>query len=349
MEINPFNNSRGVMKSDRSKDLNFKTKVLRQERIGGLFPYALASIFLHLIFAISFQKLQLIRGIDLTWQEKIQQRAVPIKVVKQKPRGGGKEDYVTKREPKKIKTVGTKDGTGKGVYEPQRYSQANTSNIKYKNKANNSVAKSKERPAGKTKDDLFIDPTQEVDPKDITMKPDQENNLTKSEGRIFRYSYKPKSPTLKSFVSNDLKDATKSALSQVGYLKNSQFSFAFDPPPGVSLSELNKLEQIFYGFNLRLNDQWASAFFKSGMDYMKTNPNVQFKRDQILGEKMRGVVRFDKEGNIQRIKIIKWSSNDHLQNIFQTGLENLKAIPNPPRAFVEKQDYFDIVFGIEII
>lgn len=299
------------------------------------------SLLLHALVFLSTTNVKFIRPIDM---ELSKNAPTPIELIQREEK---QPEVVTK-----INRPGIEGATGKSDLRGQSFSKKNSSSAK--KVVNNSIEKSGD--SKKFLESLVIDPkvntpekTLEVDEPE-TKKPEKE--LLQSQGRILKYSYVPQRKSLDYIAKRDLRDMTKSSLDRTGFLKYSKFSFAFDPPPGIPITKLNQLEQIFYGFRLRVSDRWEGAFQKSISDYVRMNPNVvkQFPQHQksVQGQRMRGVIRFDKEGNVDRVKILKWVNNDVVQTIFHNSLVNIVAIPNLPKAFIEDREYFSMVFELEM-
>ena len=57
---------------------------------------------------------------------------------------------------------------------------------------------------------------------------------------------------------------------------------------------------------------------------------------------MTGRITLDKSGDIIAIKFYQWSEDSDIQNLFETTLKSLNALPNPPKALFQEKDEYDI-------
>ena len=134
----------------------------------------------------------------------------------------------------------------------------------------------------------------------------------------------------------------------LGSLQNSLLEISFPTPQGVDVSELNRLEQIFYSFHLRVHRTYAQSLMMTAHHYLNQNPHATIDFKKLYPETLRAKVRFHAWGKIKTVSILRESRNDHLQNIFFQALKGIKSIPNPPRAFVQDRDDFTLYFNLVI-
>ena len=163
--------------------------------------------------------------------------------------------------------------------------------------------------------------------------------------RSSRFEYRP-SKRLQHQIYQDLKQARRNEKKNLGVLKHSHLEISFAAPKGVDISELNELEQIFYGFNLRVYEVYVSSLITTNINYINQNPHAFRRKNPWSSEILKAKVRFDQLGNMERINVLNWSHNDHIQNIFLRSLKNIKSIPNPPRAFVQNKKHFNLYFNL---
>lgn len=130
-------------------------------------------------------------------------------------------------------------------------------------------------------------------------------------------------------------------------LRNANFNLKFEAPEGVSEDELNSMEKIFYGFQKRAYQTYVSSFLHQYNEVITRKP---YLKRHLTGGKhtMTGRITFDKKGNIISTKIIRWSVDDNLQQLFENTLHGIRAIYNPPRAMVEKDGEFKIYYKLVI-
>ena len=130
-------------------------------------------------------------------------------------------------------------------------------------------------------------------------------------------------------------------------LRNTGFNIRFTPTKGVSEDELNSLEKIFYSFQKRTFETYIMAYISSYNKMILQKPTLKKSLQQEVHH-LTGKVTFDREGNITVIKILRWSSDDNVQDLFEETLKAMKRLPNPPRAIVEDRDEFDIYYQLKI-
>lgn len=127
----------------------------------------------------------------------------------------------------------------------------------------------------------------------------------------------------------------------------SDFRVHFETPEGVKEDELNSVEKIFYSFQKRSFETYFHAFLKSYNERIRTHPALK-KPLQNEAHSLTGRVTFDKEGNIVSIKIMRWSKNDEVQDLFEQTLKEIRSLPNPPKALLGKQEEFNIYYQLKI-
>lgn len=127
----------------------------------------------------------------------------------------------------------------------------------------------------------------------------------------------------------------------------SDFQVHFETPEGVAEDELNSAEKIFYSFQKRSFESYFHAFLKSYNARINTRPAL---RKPLHGEthSLTGRVTFDKKGNIVSIKIMKWSQNDEVQDLFEETLKEIRSLPNPPKALLGNEEEFNIYYQLRI-
>ncbi len=168
----------------------------------------------------------------------------------------------------------------------------------------------------------------------------------KNEKKVKNITVVSQSKDFNQVIKAELGKISKEARESLGLIDNFNISLSFEAPKGVEFTDLNKLEQIYYGFKTRVQRSYASSIISTQINYLARNPHVRFQN--IQPEVIRAVVRFDLEGNIQHIKAINWSKNSDIQNVFQESLQNLRSIPNLPKAFIKDKEHFDLVFALAI-
>jgi hypothetical protein len=130
-------------------------------------------------------------------------------------------------------------------------------------------------------------------------------------------------------------------------IKNTGFDVVFEPPEGVSEDELNAMEKVFYSFQRRTFESYMHAFLDAYRKVVLSRPglNKDLPRDK---QTLTGKITFDKNGDVVATKIIRWSSDDDIQKLFDETLLNIRTLPNPPRALLEKREEFSIYYQLYI-
>ena len=154
------------------------------------------------------------------------------------------------------------------------------------------------------------------------------------------------SANAKSLVRRDQNNnQAKRMLQEIG--NNTDLSFKFDIPEGVSIDELNKAELQYYSFQRRTAHKYVSTIFQKIRKHDHQNPHMRFPISNKK-EQMTGRITYDAKGNIVRIKMVKWTSEDKLQEFFLHVLQNMNPIPNPPKSLVHNGEvtvYYTLKVG----
>ncbi len=131
-------------------------------------------------------------------------------------------------------------------------------------------------------------------------------------------------------------------------IHHSDIQIRFETPEGIKEDELNSVEKIFYSFQKRTFESYFKSFFKSYHSRLKNRPLLK-RSLQKESHSLAGRITFDQEGHIIAIKMIKWSNNDEVQNLFEQTLREIRSLPNPPKALLknEKKE-FNIYYQLRI-
>ncbi len=130
-------------------------------------------------------------------------------------------------------------------------------------------------------------------------------------------------------------------------LSNKGFNVQFDPPEGIREDELNSIEKIFYSFQKRTYEKYLNSFLNTYYSTLTSNPNL---RNDLSSDRHRlnARVQFDKNGFIISVKILKSSNSDSVHNLFETTLDKMRSIPNPPKDLLGKDGNFTIYYSLYI-
>ena len=136
-------------------------------------------------------------------------------------------------------------------------------------------------------------------------------------------------------------------LEEIQILNNSDFHVRFEPPEGVSESELNSAEKMYYSFQKRTFINYAHSFLRSYQGLILKRPTLLRplrENTHILS----GRIIFDAKGNIVSVKIFKSSPNNDVHQLFEDTLIQMGRLPNPPKALLEKNGQFVIYYHMKI-
>jgi len=130
-------------------------------------------------------------------------------------------------------------------------------------------------------------------------------------------------------------------------IKNTGFDVVFEPPEGVSEDELNAMEKVFYSFQKRAFESYMHAFIDAYHKVALSRPglNKDLPRDKQV---LTGKITFDKNGDVVASKVLRWSNDDDIQKLFDETLLNIRRLPNPPRALLEKREEFSVHYQLYI-
>lgn len=150
--------------------------------------------------------------------------------------------------------------------------------------------------------------------------------------------------SVKSFMQN-----TPNAGSSGEYARafgQSNVLVELEVPNGVPEDELNKYELVFYSFRKRTALNYVNSFYNELMEFQTSNPHLTFPMTEKQ-ESMTGRITYDEEGNIVRIKMLKWTDREKLQEFFLHVLKNMNSLPNPPEIII-KDGEFHVYYSLTV-
>lgn len=120
----------------------------------------------------------------------------------------------------------------------------------------------------------------------------------------------------------------------------------FNAPEGVDEDKLNSDEKVFYAFQKRTYMNYIGSVVSTYRSLSRSRPNL---KSLLSNEphRLSGRVVFDEKGNILTISILNGSTYDEVQTLFEKILENIRSLPNPPKALV-KNHKFTIYYRLNI-
>lgn len=90
-----------------------------------------------------------------------------------------------------------------------------------------------------------------------------------------------------------------------------------------------------------------NSFLNTYYSSLTSNPNL---KNDLTSDRHRlnARVQFDKNGFIISVKILKSSNSDSVHNLFETTLDKMRSIPNPPKDLLGKDGNFTIYYSLYI-
>ena len=150
--------------------------------------------------------------------------------------------------------------------------------------------------------------------------------------------------SIRSFLKNS--NNAQSSKQYMQALGDTDSVVKLEVPEGVKESELNKHELVFYSFQKRTAMTYINSFYKKLNEFKLQNPHLNFPMTEDQ-KKMVGRVVYDKSGNIVRINMMKWTHIEKLQDFFLDVLQEMSALPNPPKAIL-KDGEFTVFFALTV-
>lgn len=113
--------------------------------------------------------------------------------------------------------------------------------------------------------------------------------------------------------------------------------------------ELNKDELVFYSFFNRVGEAYLHAFVEEINAYQKRYPSRKYslpfpdEATEVMAE-----ITYDENGDILRIKTLRWSDVGYFQDFFMNVMQALDALPNPPDELIKPDGTFSIKYSLKI-
>ncbi len=158
-----------------------------------------------------------------------------------------------------------------------------------------------------------------------------------------------------SLRSKEFKDFSRSfpsgglAISDMitGAQKISDAVVSIEVPDGIKPDELNEYELKFYGFQKRTAVNYINSILRNLDKFQKKYPNYRIPTTGRIT--MTARITYDPEGNVQQIKMIRWTHISELQNLFEDIVKNIDQLHNPPKSLWEKSGEFSMFYTLEIL
>lgn len=150
--------------------------------------------------------------------------------------------------------------------------------------------------------------------------------------------------TVKNFLRNSHNAQSSGEYERV--LGKSNVLVKLEVPKGVPEDELNKYELVFYSFRKRTALNYINSFYNELNDFSTTNPHLKFPMTE-KEETLTGRVTYDQNGEVVKIKMIKWSQTQKLQDFFLEVIKDMNSLPNPPKVIV-KDGEFHVYYSLTL-
>lgn len=153
---------------------------------------------------------------------------------------------------------------------------------------------------------------------------------------------------LKEYQGDQVINSQQTALSsQSRYaISSSMFGFAIVVPKGVPEDQLNHLEEVFFSFRKRIVEQYINKIL------VHIEPTSQKSKSSFpwtnKAQKLQYKLVFDESGELIRIEKLQQSDSKILNYYYDEVMYDMNTIPNPPKAIINDQHQFELIFGLNI-
>jgi hypothetical protein len=144
-----------------------------------------------------------------------------------------------------------------------------------------------------------------------------------------------------------LKDKTNTDVRE--YLKGANLRTIFIPPRGVDPDQLNSADKKFFSFSRRLSETYQRTMIRSARENILRHPSTMNSLENATPHVLSGRVIYDRDGNIVSVKIIRWSHDDNLENVFEDGLKGLPPLPNFPQEWPTEDDQYVVYYELTFL
>lgn len=121
----------------------------------------------------------------------------------------------------------------------------------------------------------------------------------------------------------------------------------FDPPEGIHPDELNSIEKMFYGFQVRVFENYLRALMLSYNHLESKHPNL-LQNLRSRSYRLSARVTFDREGNVMAVRVTRWTDQNDVQALFEESLKRINKIPNIPKDLIGDREEFNIYYILHI-
>ena len=105
--------------------------------------------------------------------------------------------------------------------------------------------------------------------------------------------------------------------------------------------------------NRKLDRNKHYSFYYRILETYLNQINLQFydlfsSKKIKQNETMIGQIIFDRQGNAQKLKILKWARDDHIHNTFLKTMKGIQKIQNIPKDLLSEDDGFTVYYRLNI-
>ena len=162
----------------------------------------------------------------------------------------------------------------------------------------------------------------------------------------------PKTTTALSglkYGADDFKKMARDPMLQGGadILSSQRVALNFEVPQGKKLDELNESELKLYGFLRRGAMKYVASLSAEVKEFELQNPHLRFPLTESK-QVLTGRLVYDGQGNLKQIKMVRWTNIDRLQTFFQSVLQRLDTLQNPPKELWIENGEFVVFVTLQI-
>ncbi len=165
-----------------------------------------------------------------------------------------------------------------------------------------------------------------------------------------------KEQSLKQASQSRVNYAQRQIMSEAKHIKSDEnpllnhlnYNMKFETPEGIEPHELNELEKVFYSFFKRVAIKYITSIHTSVNDAVGERPYLKNTLRNHPSKTLKAMIRYDKDGNAEVIKILNSSVNDDVHLIFEQALSKMNKIPNITKSLQGKDGTYTAYFQLHL-
>lgn len=122
----------------------------------------------------------------------------------------------------------------------------------------------------------------------------------------------------------------------------------FIPPKGIDLDDLNEYEKMFYSFFKRVALQYVTSLHTVALSLTSDKPYLENKIRSHPPALLSAMIRYDKDGNAEVIKILKSSNDDDIHKLFEETLKRMSKIQNITKELIDEDGKYTAFYQLSI-